>query len=87
MIKYSAGSVEVNGSGIDILAELGMLTEYIISTMQKDIPRDIVVGAVKRAIDVGIEFSGREDSEARRTLEVAEILKNMAKVGKTVDAD
>lgn len=77
MIKYDNDSIEVRGNTLDILAELGMLTEHIIAIMQKDIPRDVVVGAVKKAINTGIELSGQKDMEFSRMQEVAEILRKI----------
>ena len=63
MIKYDKGSVEIEGNGIDVLAELGALAEQVIVIMQRDIPREIVVGAVMSAINGAIEASNQIDSE------------------------
>lgn len=77
MIKYDNDSIEVRGNTLDILTELGMLTEHIIAMMQKYFPRDVVVGVVKKAINTGIELSGQKDMELSRMHEVAEILRKI----------
>lgn len=88
MIKYDKGSVEITGNGIDVLTELGVLTEQVIVIMQRDIPREIVVGAVMSAINGAIELSNQKDSEEQKRMqEVAEILKNMKESEGTEDAD
>ena len=88
MIKYDKGSVEITGNGIDVLAELGVLTEQVIVIMQRDIPREIVVGAVMTAINGAIELSNQKDSEEQKRMqEVIEILKSMKESEETEDAD
>lgn len=88
MIKYDKGSVEIAGNGIDVLAELGVLTEQVIVIMQRDIPREIVVGAVMSAINGAIEASNQIDSEEQKRMqEVIEILKSMKESEETEDAD
>ena len=88
MIKYDKGSVEIAGNGIDVLAELGVIAEQVIVIMQRDIPREIVVGAVMSAINGAIEASNQIDSEEQnRMQEVIEILKSMKESEETEDAD
>lgn len=88
MIKYDKGSVEIAGNGIDVLAELGVLAEQVIVIMQRDIPREIVVGAVMSAINGAIEASNQIDSEEQKRMqEVIEILKSMKESEETEDAD
>lgn len=86
MIKCDDKSSEVNGNAMDILAELGMLTQHIITMMQEDFPRDVIVGAVKIVMNAAIELSGQKDSEQQRMQEVIKILKGMENGG-TGDAD
>lgn len=77
MIKCNKSSVEIEGNVIDVLSELGLLSDYIVKIMQRDMSREFAVEVVKTAINAGIELSGQEDLKQKRMQEVAEILKNM----------
>ena len=54
MIVCSDGISRINGKAIDIIAELGMVTEQVIETIQKDIPREEVVDLVNESVRLGI---------------------------------
>ena len=80
MIKCDGTSVELRGKGIDILTDLGVLTEQIIVAMQKEMPREVAIGAVEATVNLAIKLSGEKCSEEQKRMqEVAEILKNMQK--------
>ena len=48
--------------------------------MQKEMPREVAIGAVEATVNLAIKLSGEKCSEEQKRMqEVAEILKNMQK--------
>ena len=81
MIVLNDNESTISGKAIDLIAELGIVTEQVISTIQKDIPREEVVDLVNYSVRFGIEFSGMSEEE-RRMRHVAIMLREMQNGGR-----
>lgn len=84
MIKCDGSSIEINGNGLSILAELGLLVMGISDALLEDFPHDEVRKFINMSVEKGIAISMENKNdlseEEKRALEVQEIIRRL--VGK-----
>lgn len=80
MIKSDKGIVEVNGTGSELLADLGVIAASIKKNMVKyGLPESLVVEKIKDAVNMGLEAeeSSSEGISQSRPPEIMEMLESL----------
>lgn len=88
MIKCDKEMVKVDGSGLDLLAEIGIIACAIAEPMLEFLPRDVVITMIHRSVDAGISMlQKRENSSSEDEQIIREMFELLKKLGGVHDAN
>jgi len=88
MIKCDKEMVKVDGSGLDLLAEIGIIACAIAEPMLEILPRDVVIRMIHQSVDAGISMlQKRENSNSEDEQIIREMFELLKKLGGIHDAN